>query len=144
MSRYVFYIIIIVVVFLLSCFTSSPLLQIFLSPVVGVGVAIGLSLLEFIYRAARPAFPELGRLSGTVVYRDVSTNPSAIVIPGIVVGKFDARLAFYNCNYFQERLEELVEAPEARVFAFVLDASAMSCTIWLLLLLLLRLFIGPP
>ena len=94
---------------------------------VGVGVAIGLSLLEFIYRAARPAFMELGRISGTVVYRDVATNPSAIIVPGVVVARFDARLAFYNCNWFQERLEELVEAPQIPAHAFVLDASSIGC-----------------
>jgi MFS superfamily sulfate permease-like transporter len=53
--------------------------------VIGVGVAIGLSLLEFIYRSATPPVAELGRLPGTVVYKDVRAFPTAIVYPGILV-----------------------------------------------------------
>ena len=42
---------------------------------IGVGAAVGVSLLQVIYRTAKPSFVELGRLAGTLVYKVASPRP---------------------------------------------------------------------
>ncbi len=36
---------------------------------IGVGIAVGVSLIQVIYRTARPNFVQVGRLPGTLVYK---------------------------------------------------------------------------
>jgi len=103
------------------------LVTIFLGPVIGVAVAIGLSLVEFIYRAACPSCTELGKLPGTVVYKDIRSYPTAVTYPQLVIVRFDARLAFYSINWFKKRLEKYVNLrPDGTVKCLLLDCSAIS------------------
>jgi len=103
------------------------LVTIFLGPVIGVAAAIGLSLVEFIYRAACPSCTELGKIPGTVVYKDIRSYPTAVTYPQLVIVKLDARLAFYSINWFKRRLEKYVNLrPPGTVKCVVLDCSGIS------------------
>jgi MFS superfamily sulfate permease-like transporter len=73
----------------------------------GVGLAIGLSLLNFIRHAWRPHDAMLGRVDGLKGYHDTLRHPEARRIPGLVLYRFDAPLFFANAQYFRDRIREL-------------------------------------
>jgi MFS superfamily sulfate permease-like transporter len=86
----------------------SFLAVVLLGVLVGMGVAVGVSLLNFIRRAWRPHDAVLGRVEGLRGYHDVSRYPSARQIPGLIVYRFDAPLFFANADRFGEDLRQLV------------------------------------
>jgi high affinity sulfate transporter 1 len=73
----------------------------------GVGIAIALSLLNFIRRAWRPHDAVLGRVENLKGYHDTERHPEAHLIPGLVLYRFDAPLFFANADYFRERVRAL-------------------------------------
>ena len=76
----------------------------------GVGIAIALSLLNFIRRAWRPHDAVLGRVDNLKGYHDTERHPDARRIPGLVLYRFDAPLFFANADYFRERVRALARA----------------------------------
>lgn len=80
----------------------------------GVGIAIGLSLLNFIRKAWRPHDAELGRVEGMKGYHDTERHPDARRIPGLTLFRFDAPLFFANSDEFRERVRHLATEPEVR------------------------------
>ena len=79
----------------------------------GVGIAIGLSLLNFIRRAWRPHDAVLGRVENLKGYHDTERYPDASRIPGLVLYRFDAPLFFANADYFRERVRALARTGDA-------------------------------
>ena len=73
----------------------------------GVGIAIAVSLLNFIRRAWRPHDAVLGRVENLKGYHDTERYPDARRIPGLVLYRFDAPLFFANADYFRERVRAL-------------------------------------
>ena len=73
----------------------------------GVGLAIALSLLNFIRRAWRPHDAVLGRVDGLKGYHDTERHPGARLIPGLVLYRFDAPLFFANADVFRARVRGL-------------------------------------
>ena len=67
----------------------------------GVGVAITLSLLNFVRKAWRPHDAVLGRVDGLKGYHDTERHPEARLIPGLVLYRFDAPMFFANAEYFR-------------------------------------------
>ena len=65
---------------------------------VGVGVAIALSLVEILYRIARPHEGVLGRVPGLAGMHDVDDHPDAETLPGLVVYRYDVSLFFANVD----------------------------------------------
>ena len=80
----------------------------------GVGIAIALSLLNFIRRAWRPHDAVLGRVDNLKGYHDTERYPDARRIPGLVLYRFDAPLFFANADYFRERVRALARAGDVR------------------------------
>jgi MFS superfamily sulfate permease-like transporter len=80
----------------------------------GVGIAIALSLLNFIRRAWRPHDAVLGRVENLKGYHDIERYPDARLIPGLVLYRFDAPLFFANADYFREQVRALAQTGEAR------------------------------
>ncbi|MGZ4228564.1 MAG: SulP family inorganic anion transporter [Solirubrobacteraceae bacterium] len=79
----------------------------------GVGIAIALSLLNFIGRAWRPHDAVLGRVDNLKGYHDIERYPDARHIPGLVLYRFDAPLFFANADYFRERVLALARSRDA-------------------------------
>ena len=79
----------------------------------GVGIAIALSLLNFILRAWRPHDAVLGRVDNLKGYHDIERYPHARHIPGLVLYRFDAPLFFANADYFRERIRALTRSGDA-------------------------------
>jgi SulP family sulfate permease len=96
---------------------------------VGVGLAIALSVLEMAQRLARPHEGVLGRVPGLAGMHDVDDYPDAQTLPGLVVYRYDAPLFFANVGDLRRRAMLVVEQenaayPEHPVRWFVLNVEA--------------------
>ena len=82
-----------------------------LGAIPGIGLAIVVAVLEFLWDGWRPHSAVLGRAEGVKGYHDITRYPQARQIPGLVLFRWDAPLFFANAEFFKER---------------VLDAAAKS------------------
>ena len=79
---------------------------------VGVVVAVTLSILVALYRIARPHDAILGDYPGLDGWVDLDAYPDAVAEPGLFVYRFDAPLFFGNADRFRDRVEQaLAESP---------------------------------
>jgi MFS superfamily sulfate permease-like transporter len=82
-----------------------------LDAIPGIGLAIGVAVIEFLWDGWRPYSAVLGRAEGVEGYHDVTRYPDALQIPGLVLFRWDAPLFFANAELFKERV--LAEAKKA-------------------------------
>ena len=91
----------------------------------GIGIAVGLSLLNVVRRAWRPYDAVLGRVDGFKGYHDTFRHPEARLVPGLLLYRFDAPLFFANADIFRDRLLDLVRR-DASVRRVCVAAEAMT------------------
>jgi high affinity sulfate transporter 1 len=89
-------------------------------------VAVALSVLDVIRRAAQPNDGVLGYSVDDGRYADVATHPDAGITPGVVVYRMQDRLFFANVHFFKRRLWAAVDAAPKPVRFVVLDAASIS------------------
>ena len=78
----------------------------------GIGIAIVIAVIEFLWDGWRPHFAVLGRVNGIRGYHDVTRYPAARRIPGLVLFRWDAPLFFANAELFHQRiLDAIAESP---------------------------------
>jgi len=93
----------------------------------GVGIGVVLSLLVMIKKACRPGTAVLGRVPGErTYYRDIRRRPDAKTIPGMLIFRFDARLIFFNCNFFASEVTRCIAETTEPVKTVLIDAEAMN------------------
>lgn len=92
----------------------------------GIGLAVLLSLLEFVWRAWQPYSAVLGRLAGRKGYHDLSRHPEAHQIPGLVLFRWDSPLFFANAEIFRDRLLAATAAAPTQVRRVVVTAEPMT------------------
>ena len=95
----------------------------------GVVLAIAISLLEMLFRLARPHEGVLGRVPGIAGMHDVADYPDARTIPGCMFYRYDAPLFFANVGDLRDRVHKLVAVenqayPDSPVRWFVLNVEA--------------------
>jgi len=91
----------------------------------GIGVAVGLAILDRIRLSARPQLHVLGRLSGTTSWAPVTPEVPATEVPGVLVLLFATPLWYANATHFRDEVAgALARAPDTR--ALVLDTIGMS------------------
>jgi sulfate permease, SulP family len=91
----------------------------------GIGVAVGLAILDRIRLSARPQLHELGRLPGTTSWAPLSAEPSATELPGVLVLLFATPLWYANAAHFRDEVvAALGRKPDTQTL--VLDALGMS------------------
>jgi high affinity sulfate transporter 1 len=73
----------------------------------GIGVAVGLSVLNVFRRVWWPYQAVLGRAAGVQGYHDVRSYPAAERLPGLVMFRFDAPLIFANARVFRDQIRRL-------------------------------------
>jgi high affinity sulfate transporter 1 len=79
----------------------------FLGVLPGIGVAVGLSIMNVFRRAWLPHQAVLGRVAGMAGYHDSGFTPSTHHLPGLVIYRFDAPLFFANARSFQAQVRHL-------------------------------------
>jgi len=78
----------------------------------GIGIAIGMAVIEFLWDGWRPHYAVLGRVDGVRGYHDIKRYPDARRVPGLVLFRWDAPLFFANAEFFHQRvLEAIAESP---------------------------------
>ena len=76
----------------------------------GIGLAIAIAVVEFLWDGWRPHSAVLGRVEGVKGYHDIARYPDARVVPGLVLLRWDAPLFFANAELFQSRALDAVAA----------------------------------
>ncbi len=92
----------------------------------GILLAVLLSLIYQLRTVARPRDAVLGQVPDGGRLFNIAHAPHAERLKGVLVYRFDASLLFFNSDYFQQRLKELMLAADEPTQAIVLDAQACA------------------
>ena len=92
----------------------------------GIGLAIVIAILEFLWDGWRPHSAVLGRAEGVEGYHDVTRYPDARQIPGLILFRWDAPLFFANAELFKERVLDVVARSPAPVRWVVVAAEPVT------------------
>jgi SulP family sulfate permease len=92
---------------------------------VGVGVAVGLSVIDLFARIVRPHDAVLGEVPNLPGLHDVEDWQDAKTIPGLVIYRYDAPLCFANSENFKQRAIQAIESETVPVEWFILNAEAI-------------------
>ena len=83
-----------------------------LGAIPGIGLAIAIALIQFLWDSWRPHSAVLGRADGVKGYHDITRYPDARRIPGLVLFRWDAPLFFANAELFKQRaLDAVASSP---------------------------------
>lgn len=74
-----------------------------LDVLIGIAVAIGLSVLNLLRRIVRPHDAILGFVPGMAGIHDIADYPDAPQVPGLLLYRYDAPLFFADANNFRTR-----------------------------------------
>jgi high affinity sulfate transporter 1 len=91
---------------------------------VGIGIAVALSVAELFARIARAHDAVQGAVPGLAGLHDIDDYPEATTIAGLVVYRYDAPLCFANAENFRTRVLQAVDDATAAVEWVVLNMEA--------------------
>ncbi|RZL92200.1 MAG: SulP family inorganic anion transporter [Variovorax sp.] len=97
-----------------------------LGAIEGIGLAIVIAVIEFLWDGWRPYSAVLGRADGVRGYHDITRYPDARLIPGLVLFRWDAPLFFANAELFQDRVLDAVAASPTPVRWLVVAAEPVT------------------
>jgi high affinity sulfate transporter 1 len=106
----------------IACFVGVAVL----GAIPGIGLAIVIAVIEFLWDGWRPHFAVLGRADGVKGYHDITRYPDARRIPGLVLLRWDAPLFFANAELFQERVLQAVTASPTLARRLVIAAEPVT------------------
>jgi high affinity sulfate transporter 1 len=92
----------------------------------GIGLAIVIAVIEFLWDGWRPYSAVLGRADGVKGYHDIKRYPDARLIPGLVLFRWDAPLFFANAELFHDRVLDAVAASPTPVRWLVVAAGPVT------------------
>ena len=96
----------------------------------GMAIAISVSLFIVLWFSVKPPMCVLGRIRGTVVYKDLSWYSSCIKTPGGVLIRMDAPLFFVNASVLSKKIrqkeEEYSKTNPVSIFYIILDCRGMT------------------
>jgi high affinity sulfate transporter 1 len=104
------------------CFAGVALLGV----IPGIGLAIVIAVIEFLWDGWRPHHAVLGRVDGIRGYHDIKRYPAARLIPGLVLFRWDAPLFFANAELFQASVLEAVAQSPTPVRRVVVSAEPVT------------------
>jgi len=104
------------------CFVGVAVLGV----IPGIGVAIVIAVIEFLWDGWRPHHAVLGRVDGIRGYHDIGRYPAARLIPGLVLFRWDAPLFFANAELFQQRVLEAVAQSPTPVRWIIVSAEPVT------------------
>jgi MFS superfamily sulfate permease-like transporter len=92
----------------------------------GIGLAVVLAIIEFLWDGWRPHSAVLGRAEGVRGYHDISRYPHARQLSGQLLFRWDAPLFFANAEFFKERVLAAAAAAPAKVTWLVVAAEPVT------------------
>ena len=106
----------------ITCFVGVAVLGV----IPGIGVAIVIAIIEFLWDGWRPHSAVLGRARGVKGYHDLTRYPDARQVPGLVLFRWDAPLFFANADFFKERVLDAVTKSPTPVRWLVVAAEPIT------------------
>jgi high affinity sulfate transporter 1 len=97
-----------------------------LGAIPGIGLAIVIAVIEFLWDGWRPHSAVLGRVEQVKGYHDINRYPKARLIPGLVLFRWDAPLFFANAELFRERVLNAVANSPTPVRWLVVAAEPVT------------------
>jgi high affinity sulfate transporter 1 len=97
-----------------------------LGAIPGIGLAIAVAILEFLWDAWRPHSAVMGRARGVRGFHDIERYRDARLIPGLVLFRWDAPLFFANAEFFRERILDAVAQSPTQVRWLVVAAEPVT------------------
>ncbi len=97
-----------------------------LGAIQGIGLAIVVAVIEFLWDGWRPYSAVLGRVDGVKGYHDITRYPHARMVPGLVLFRWDAPLFFANAELFRDRVLDAVAASPTPVRWLVVGAEPVT------------------
>jgi MFS superfamily sulfate permease-like transporter len=97
-----------------------------LGAIPGIGLAIVIAVIEFLWDGWRPHSAVLGRAEGLKGYHDIARHPEARQIPGLVLFRWDAPLFFANAEYFHDRVLDAAASSPTPVRRLVVAAEPVT------------------
>ncbi|MHB8681053.1 MAG: SulP family inorganic anion transporter [Acidimicrobiales bacterium] len=90
----------------------------------GIGLAVGLAILDRTRRSAQPKVHLMGRIPGTTSWEPVEGRPDAEQLPGVLVLLFATPLYYANADHFRTQMEDALHR-DPTPGALILDAVGM-------------------
>jgi len=101
----------------------------FLGVMLGLGIAIGLSLVIIIYESVFPQISVLWNIPGTKFFRNVKQPESGVFVPGVLVLRLGGSLYFANVSYIRDHIFEHLETFSKKITPvryIVLDMTSVT------------------
>jgi high affinity sulfate transporter 1 len=92
----------------------------------GIVVAVIVSVLQIFVRAWRPHQAELGREEGYAGFHDLTRHPNAERIEGLILFRWDAPLFFANSIVFRDAVRDLLASSETSTRWVVIAAEPIT------------------
>ena len=92
----------------------------------GIGVAVGLAVLDRTRLTAHPQLHVLGRIAGTTSWAPLSSAANATQVPGVLVVLFATPLWYANAVHFKAEVDRALARAIGTSELLVLDALGMS------------------
>nr|WP_202816363.1 SulP family inorganic anion transporter [Immundisolibacter cernigliae] len=106
----------------IACFVGVAVLGV----IPGIGLAIIVAVIEFLWDGWRPYHAVLGRVEGIRGYHDIRRYPDARLIPGLVLFRWDAPLFFANAELFHQRVLEAIAQSPTPVRQIIVSAEPVT------------------
>jgi high affinity sulfate transporter 1 len=97
-----------------------------LGAIPGIGLAIVIAVIEFLWDGWRPHSAVMGRVEGLEGYHDIQRYRNARLVPGLVLFRWDAPLFFANAELFHDRVLDAVAASPTPVRWLVVAAEPIT------------------
>jgi MFS superfamily sulfate permease-like transporter len=94
--------------------------------ITGIGIAIVLAVIEFLWDGWRPHWAVLAKPAGVAGYHDLTRFPEAKRIPGLVLFRWDAPLFFANAEYFSQCVQEAITSSPQPVRRVLVTAEPIT------------------
>jgi high affinity sulfate transporter 1 len=106
----------------MSCFAGVAVFGV----TVGIGIAVVLAVIEFLWDGWRPYSAVLGEVENIRGYHDITRYPQARQIPGLLLFRWDAPLFFANAELFNGRVLAAVSGSSTSVRRLVIAAEPIT------------------
>jgi MFS superfamily sulfate permease-like transporter len=92
----------------------------------GIGIAIVLSLANFVRKSWRPHSTELGKVDGVPGYHDRARHPEASTVEGLLIIRYDAPLFFANAPDFGRTLQDMLRGADRPIDRVLVVGNAIT------------------
>jgi high affinity sulfate transporter 1 len=100
---------------------------VFTTVLIGLVIAVLLSVAFLLYRASRPYVAALGRVPGyRATFGDLQRHPDAEPIDDLLIVRLDAPLYFFNANVAKDQILDLVAARDPAPHGILIDLAATA------------------